>query len=80
MSEQATYTEHIYQEYHYKDYDPIHQREEIVRCKDCKHKELLNVSYSDNPLFVCLSEQWIGAEGDNPLVKADGFCSWGEKE
>ena len=54
--------------------------EEIVRCKDCKHHELMTVSYLDKPLSVCISEQWIGAEGDNPLVKPDGFCAWGERK
>lgn len=54
--------------------------EEIVRCCDCKHHEYMTVSYSDNPLSVCYSEQWIGAEGDNPLVKHDGFCAWGERQ
>ena len=53
---------------------------EIVRCRDCKYHELLTVSYSDNPLSVCYSEQWIGAEGDNPLVEPDGFCKWGERK
>ena len=30
------YTEHVYQEYHSKTYEPLHQREEVVRCRDCK--------------------------------------------
>lgn len=51
----------------------------IVRCRDCKYHEPMVVSYLDKPLSVCISEQWIGAEGDNPLVKPDGFCAWGEK-
>lgn len=80
MNEQAIYTEHIYQEYHYKGYEPIHQREEIVRCRDCKHCDYMAVSYLDKPLSVCYSEQWIGAEGDNPLVESDGFCAWGERK
>ena len=52
----------------------------IVRCYVCKHCDMFTVSYSDNPLFACLSEQWIGAEGDNPLVKPNGFCAWGERK
>lgn len=56
------------------------QLKEIVRCRDCKYHEYLNVSYSDNPLSVCISEQWVGAEGDNPLVVPNGFCKWGERE
>lgn len=69
-------SEYVYDigDYH----DPI--REEIVRCCDCKHHEYLNVSYSDKLFSVCLSEQWIGAEGDNPLVEPDGFCAWGERK
>lgn len=54
--------------------------EPIVRCRDCKHHEYLSVSYSDKLLSVCLSEQWIGAEGDNPLVESDGYCAWGERK
>ena len=56
------------------------QLKEIVRCCDCKHHEYLNVSYSDKLFSVCLSEQWIGAEGDNPLVEPNGFCAWGERK
>lgn len=56
------------------------QLKEIVRCKDCKHHEYMTVSYSDNPLSVCYSEQWVGAEGDNPLVAPNGFCKWGERK
>lgn len=54
--------------------------QEVVRCRDCKHHEYMTVSYSDNPLSVCYSEQWIGAEGDNPLVESNGFCAWGERK
>ena len=68
MSEQATYTEHIYQEYHYKDFEPIHQREEIVRCRDC----------------IGLVETWDGWEcerfsGEYHRAEPDGFCAWGER-
>lgn len=54
--------------------------EEIVRCSDCKYHDYMTVSYSDKPLSVCYSEQWIGAEGDNPLVEPNGFCAWGERK
>lgn len=54
------------------------QREEIVRCRNCKYHELMVVSYLDKPLSVCTAEWCVGAEGDNPLVKPDGFCAWGE--
>lgn len=59
--------------------DNVDSMKEIVRCKDCKHHEYLTVSYLDKPFSVCFSEQWTGAEGDNPLVESDGFCSWGER-
>lgn len=55
-------------------------REEIVRCRDCKYCELLTVVYLDKPLSVCTAEWCEGAEGDNPLVKPDGFCAWGERQ
>ena len=77
-------SEHIYEDsdmeherYHVIPFGSM--REEIVRCRDCKYRELMTVSYLDKPLSVCISEQWIGAEGDNPLVKPDGFCAWGER-
>lgn len=59
----------------------IYEREltEIVRCRDCKHYELLTVSYSDKPLSVCTAEWCEGMERDNPLVEPDGFCAWGER-
>ena len=56
------------------------QLKEIVRCKDCKFHEYMSVSYSDKLYSVCMSEQWIGAEGDNPLVESNGFCAWGERK
>lgn len=52
----------------------------IVRCHDCKYHDYMHVLYSDRPLSVCYSEQWKGAEGDNPLVEPDGFCKWGERK
>lgn len=57
----------------------LKQREEIVRCRDCKYIELQTVSYSVNPLYVCLAEWCEGSEGDNPLVVPFGFCAWGER-
>lgn len=59
--------------------DPMMVCEEIVRCRDCKHYELLTVSYSDKPLSVCTAEWCEGMERDNPLVEPDGFCAWGER-
>ena len=56
----------------------LHER--IVRCRDCKHYELLTVSYLDKPLSVCTAEWCEGAEHDNPLVEPDGFCAWGERK
>ncbi len=60
--------------------DNVDSMKEIVRCCDCKCHEYMTVSYSDKPLSVCVSEQWMGAEGDNPLVEPDGFCKWGERK
>lgn len=60
--------------------DSIDFQEEIVRCRDCKYCELLTVCYLDRPLYVCNAWWCEGAEGDNPLVKPDGFCAWGERK
>lgn len=63
----AEYTEHVYQEYHYKGYEPIHQLEEIVRCKDCREY---------NPeLYKHITCEMLGR-----YVEPDGFCAWGERK
>ena len=58
------------------------QREEIVRCRDCKH------SYEDRrctstgwvDVIVCESKQWSTSSlMPNHTVKNDGFCKWGER-
>lgn len=67
MSEQATYTEHIYQEYHYKDFDPIHQREEIVRCRDCESYQPEMYKHFTCEYLHCLT---------NP----DDFCAWATRK
>ena len=54
-------------------------REEIVRCRDCKYHEPMTVCYLEKPLSVCTADWCTGAEGDNPLVKPDGFCAWSER-
>ena len=66
MSEQATYTEHVYQEYSCGSFvDPLHQREEIVRCRDCRY-------YSE---YQDLCER---LQPGMLVMEADGFCAWGE--
>ena len=67
MNEQAIYTEHVYQEYHYKGYEPIHQREEIVRCRDCREY--------NTELY-----EHITCELLMRYVKPDGFCAWAERK
>lgn len=52
----------------------------VVRCRDCKYHEPMIVSYLDRPLSVCTALWCEGAEGDNPLVKSDGYCAWGERK
>lgn len=71
MSEQAAYTEHVYQEYHYKDFEPIHQREEIVRCRDCVYFD----KYENDEISVCYR-----FDNEQPIVEPDGFCAWGERK
>lgn len=62
----AEFTEHVYQELHGNSYTPLHQREEIVRCRDCanyEYREHLGRSY-------CCGEY---------ATEPDGFCAWGER-
>lgn len=55
------------------------QREEIVRCRDCKH---MHTVYSW--LGMDVDECWLhadpetGALGKN-RTEPDGFCAWGER-
>lgn len=79
----AEYTEHVYQEYHYKGYEPIHQREEIVRCRDCKHfcEDRRDTSIGWIDVFVCDSKQWSTSSlMPSHEVEPDGFCAWGERK
>ena len=62
----AEFTEHVYQEYHGKSYEPIHQREEIVRCRDCRCKQDVDGRH--------LCTRWQFA------TEPDGFCAWGERK
>lgn len=49
--------------------DPI--REEIVRCRDCKHYMDYEHEYEPN-LGYC-------REHDREEVRDSGFCAWGER-
>ena len=71
------------------DYDPDdgwipgEHREEIVRCRDCKH--MFDWAY-DRPMC----KLWAMNDPDNsnasygnalyPVVKLDGFCAWAERK
>lgn len=69
----AEYTEHIYQEYHCTTYEPLHQREEIVRCRDCKHYEYWE--FRDGRIAHDCAR-----DGDYLFdTEPNGFCSWGER-
>ena len=74
MSEQATYTEHVYQEYSCGSFvDPLHQREEIVRCKDClNYVEGLITDDNEREPSYCF--HW-----KREYIREDGFCAWGER-
>jgi hypothetical protein len=45
------------------------QREEIVRCRDCKH-------YTDHS--INLRPHWCRKHGSYH-ISPDGFCAWGER-
>lgn len=51
---------------------PDEQREEIVRCCDCKYYELVPEDSGD----------WCGYWTDRIYadVRGSGFCAWGERE
>lgn len=58
-------------------------REEIVRCRDCRHsyEESRCTSTGWVDVLVCESKQW-STSGLKPshAVKPDGFCAWGERK
>lgn len=49
------------------------QREEIVRCRDCKH-------YRESMFVVATDVDDVCTFfGDGVKVEPDGFCAWGER-
>lgn len=52
---------------------------EVVRCKDCRHKNELNkyekTIYADG----CVACSFISATGDRLVMLGDAFCNYGEK-
>ena len=76
VMEGARYSEHVYQEYVCGTHvEPIHQREDIVRCKDCVH--------ADNDGYGCwyFGHILLNDEGMRRFVPGEvtpeGFCKWG---
>lgn len=54
---------------------PKEPKEEIVRCRDCKHyRDHMWIVITDC-IDVCLF--W---HGEPTQVEADGFCAWGERK
>jgi len=52
-------------------------REEIVRCRDCKHSYLFDMSWKSpktNDIRYCSYGTYLQYE-----VPDDGFCKWGER-
>ena len=74
----AEYTEHVYQEYHYKDYEPIHQREEIVRCRDCKRFTSKGTHKFENGKVNADYCDYV--RGWMLQITPDGYCAWGERK
>jgi len=57
-------------------------REEIVRCRDCKHlyEESRCTSVGLVDVLMCESEQWSTSSlMPSHEVKPGGFCKWGER-
>lgn len=55
----------------------IWPREEIVRCRDCKHSYLFDMSWKSpksNDKRYCKYGSYLQYE-----VQDDGFCAWGER-
>ena len=57
-------------------------REEIVRCRDCRHcyEDRRDTSIGWVSVLVCDSEQWSTSSLiPSHKVEPDGFCAWGER-
>lgn len=54
---------------------PKEPKEEIVRCRDCKH-------YRDHMLVVItdVDDVCLFWHGEPTKVEPDGFCAWGERK
>lgn len=71
----------------WQDDSGLYMREEIVRCRDCKHAHPVFWPECDD-----VPDDWVDCTGplvetwdyyddepkDNP-VRPDGFCAWGER-
>ena len=56
------------------------QREEVVRCRDCKHYE--SSRWYESVIFPPLGtdiEHVCAFFADGAKVSPDGFCAWGER-
>lgn len=51
---------------------PKEPKEEIVRCRDCKH-------FFDWPYDGPRCSHWASTDL-YPVVEPDGFCAWGERK
>ena len=49
------------------------QREEIVRCRDCKH-------YKPDPSPIDPGWPMWCEDTGRDMVEPDGFCAWGERK
>jgi len=68
-----------------------YRREEIVRCRDCKHLYILVRCRDCKHLYIPQWDEMLAAEygappivcertGDMDDVEPDGFCAWGEQK
>ena len=68
-------SEHIY----WQDDSGLYKREEIVRCRDCKHMHTVR-----SWLGMDVDECWLHADPESGALgknrtEPNGFCAWGER-
>lgn len=51
----------------------VEQREEVVRCRDCKHFAVDQSDHDYRTGWWC--KRWY-----TDMVKPDGFCAWGKRK
>ena len=66
------------------DLPDLKRGEEIVRCRDCKHYQVVDEIFDgedDTAVYGCGILGWkVASYGCEEPTDPDGFCAWGERK